>query len=124
VEQIAENLVRHSHLNPASRYPRIFLEAAAHVDDRRLLLLALFAAGYAAIRLAEAYGLWHDHAWAEWLGALSGGIYVPVEIYHLARHVTLTRVLILLGNLAVVLFLSRELWRRRGREIAPPEATR
>jgi len=116
VQAVAERLVRHAHLNPASRYPRIFLQAAARLDDRRLVALALLAAAYATIRLLEAYGLWRGRAWAEWLGALSGGIYVPIEVFHLIRHATLTRAFVLLGNLCVVLFLSRELWLRHRRE--------
>jgi len=47
IQQIAEQLVAHSHLNPASRFPRIFLDAAAEVTDARLWMFAAFAAGYA-----------------------------------------------------------------------------
>jgi uncharacterized membrane protein (DUF2068 family) len=119
VEVIAERLVRHTHLNPASRYPRIFLHAAARLDDPRLVSLAALAFVYAVVRLAEAYGLWHNRAWAEWLGALSGALYVPIEAYHLWRHPTLLRVVILLGNLGVVAFLSQVLWRRRGLDAEP-----
>ena len=37
----AERLVRHFHLNPASRYPLIFLDLADHVTDTQLWALAL-----------------------------------------------------------------------------------
>ena len=58
VQAIAERLVRLSHLNPASRYPRIFIDAAAHVTNGKLWLLAGAAAAYALVRWVEAYGLW------------------------------------------------------------------
>ena len=44
VHDMAAQLIRHAHLNPASRYPRIFLDLAAHLDDSRMWLLALGAA--------------------------------------------------------------------------------
>jgi len=46
VEVFAERLVRLSHLNPASRYPQIFVEAASRVTDTHLWLLAAAAALY------------------------------------------------------------------------------
>jgi len=51
----AEQLVRHFHLNPASRYPRIFLDLADHVTDGQLWLMAFFALLYATARFVEAY---------------------------------------------------------------------
>src|ERR1700724_233303 len=59
LQATAERLVRQSHLNPARHYPRIFIEAAAHMNDSRLRSLAALAFLYAAGRLIEAYGWWH-----------------------------------------------------------------
>lgn len=84
----AEALVQHFHLNPASRYPRIFLRAADALTDVRLWLLAAGAAAYAGMRSVEAYGLWRERSWANWLAAISEGIYLPVEIYELFARVT------------------------------------
>ncbi|HUL77102.1 MAG TPA: DUF2127 domain-containing protein, partial [Vicinamibacteria bacterium] len=36
LQALAEEVVSHFHLNPASRYPRIFLEAADRLGDGRL----------------------------------------------------------------------------------------
>src|SRR5437870_871150 len=66
VQAIAERLVRSSHLNPASRYPHIFLDATSRVTDARLWALAAAAGLYSAIRGIEAYGLWKERRWAEW----------------------------------------------------------
>jgi uncharacterized membrane protein (DUF2068 family) len=83
VELLAVRLLEHLHLNPAKRYPQIFIDSAAKLTDARLWTLAAFAAAYGAIRLAEAYGLWRGKRWAEWLAALSGGVYIPFELYEL-----------------------------------------
>ena len=105
VQAIAERLVRFSHLNPARRYPQIFIEAASHLDDSRLRFLALFAFLYASGRLIEAYGLWLMKAWAEWLAIFSGAIYVPIEVYRLFRRATFLGGIVLLINTFVVVYL-------------------
>lgn len=112
-EPIGDALVRHLHLNPAKAVPRIFLELMNNVSDRQLQALAAGALAYAVLRLAEAVGLWRARAWAEWLSAVSGAIYVPFELYELARGVTPLRVVMLLANLAVVVYMLRALWLAR-----------
>jgi uncharacterized membrane protein (DUF2068 family) len=104
-QHAAEELVRHSHLNPASKYPRIFVAAAANLTDTRLWLLALGATAYSVIRLAEAYGLWQGRNWARWLGIVSAGLYLPVEVVELGRHATWTGALVLAVNVVVIVIL-------------------
>ncbi|GAA5785290.1 DUF2127 domain-containing protein [Chitiniphilus shinanonensis] len=106
-QALAEHLVRHLHLNPASRYPRIFLDAAAQATNARLWALAALAAGYAALRFTEAWGLWQRRRWAEWLAALSGGIYLPLELYGLWRHPGWLELALMLLNAAIVGYMAR-----------------
>lgn len=119
VQAIAEDLVRFTHLNPASHYPRIFIDAASHTTDRRLLLLAAMALAYAVVRLVEGYGLWQGRRWAEWFAAISGGIYVPLELFELAVHPTWIRGGTLATNLAVVGYMVWALWRARSPRPGP-----
>lgn len=105
LEDLAERLVRHSHLNPASHYPRIFIEAAARTDDARLRTLAAMAFAYTVVRFVEAYGLWHARAWAEWFAIISGGLYLPVEAYELITHPTLIRAGVLFFNTLIVAYM-------------------
>jgi len=109
----AERLVGHFHLNPASRYPRIFLDLADHVTDGQLWLLALSALLYSSVRLVEAYGLWRQRQWAEWLAVLTGGIYVPLELFEISRGVTWPKVTLLIVNAGIVAYLSVILYRAR-----------
>ncbi len=115
VGHFAEELVRHFHLNPASRFPRIFLEAAAKSNDTTLVLLACAAFAYATFRLTEAFGLWHQRRWAEWLGAVSGSVYIPIELYELMHGVSWPKVMLLTVNLACVVYLVAAL-RSHGNE--------
>ncbi|HSJ01509.1 MAG: DUF2127 domain-containing protein [Verrucomicrobium sp.] len=112
-QALAERFVRAMHANPAHKYPQIFIEAAASVNDSRLWSLATFAGIYALVRGVEAYGLWHDRKWAEWLALLSGGIYLPLEIYEIIHHVTWVKVVAFMVNLLVVFYMVKRLRQRR-----------
>jgi uncharacterized membrane protein (DUF2068 family) len=112
LQVIAERLVRLSHLNPASKYPRIFIQAADNVTDGQLWMMAAAAAAYSIIRGFEAYGLWKERAWAEWLALVAGGLYVPVEIYHLWHRFTWLKLAVLGANLAIVAVMAYALWKR------------
>lgn len=118
VYALAALLIEHAHLNPASKYPRIFLDAASQMGDARLLMLATGAAAYAAVRLVEAYGLYFERAWAEVLAAASGAIYVPFEILGLLREPTWHGAALLLLNLIVVAVMVRAMLHRRGEQSA------
>ena len=113
MQEVADELVERLHLDPARHYPHIFLDLVSNITDAELWGLAMLAATYAGIRFAEAYGLWFGRRWAEWLAALSGGIYVPLEIYSLTRGVTGIKLGALILNLAIVIYMARVLWRTR-----------
>ena len=113
VDALAARLVEHAHLNPAAKYPHIFLDAAAHLDQAHLLRLALAAAAYSAVRLVEAFGLWRARAWAEWLAALGGAVYVPFELVELATRGTPLAAAVLAVNLAIVAVMLRAILVRR-----------
>ena len=114
LEDLAERLVRHSHLNPASHYPRVFIEAAASTSDARLRNMAALAFVYSTVRFVEAYGLWRMRAWAEWFAIISGCVYLPIEIYELVSGATLIKAGILVLNAAIVAYLLYVRFSRTG----------
>jgi len=105
VQLAAERLVAHAHLDPAARYPRIFLHLAGEITDGRVLLLAAGALLYSGARFVEAYGLWLGRRWAEWFAALGGAIYIPFDLVELHQRVTLLSVGVLALNVAIVAFM-------------------
>jgi uncharacterized membrane protein (DUF2068 family) len=113
VRHLAIDLIGRFGLNPDARYPSILLHYADLLPDANVRSLVFLALGYILVRLLEAYGLWNDRAWGEWLGALSGGLYIPFEIGHLMHRPSVISAIVLAGNVFVVSFLVFQLWRRR-----------
>jgi uncharacterized membrane protein (DUF2068 family) len=115
IQSIAEELVRHSHLNPAHHYPQIFIEAAKRTDDSRVWFLAITAFIYSAARLVEAWGLWHLKSWAQWFAIVSGGIYIPIEVAEIIKRITVLRIGVLAVNAFIVIYLIYIRWSKRPR---------
>lgn len=113
LHQIATALIGHIGLDPDSRYPTLLLHYVDVLEDANLRTLVMVAAAYVAVRWVEAWGLWRGHSWGEWLGALSGALYVPFELRHLWHKPSALGAAVLLLNLLVVAFLVWELWRER-----------
>ena len=106
VHEAAMRQVEHIHLNPASHYPRVFLDLTERITDTRLWGLAVAAAMYSVVRMVEAVGLWLRKSWAEWFAVLTGGMYIPIEIFEVVRGVTWPKVTVLVINLGVVSYLG------------------
>ena len=116
LQSAAGDLIAHLHLNPAQRYPRIFLQLASYPTEPRMVWLALGAGLYALLRLIEAYGLWHGRGWASWFAAISGGIYIPYELHELAARPNALAAGALIVNLLVVIVMVRAI---RGPQLVP-----
>jgi uncharacterized membrane protein (DUF2068 family) len=105
-QQVAEEIVRRLHLNPARQYPRIFIDSAGNLNDARLWFLSVAALIYSAVRFVETFGLWHERPWAEWFAVISASLYLPVELYHLYEKPGLLSVLVPLVNIGIVIYLA------------------
>lgn len=102
---IAEILLTKLHISTDHRWAQIFLDFADSVTDARLWAAARFAFAYAALRFTEGYGLWRERTWAEWVAFLSGMLLLPWEIRELSRGITFWRSALLIGNIAIVLYM-------------------
>jgi len=113
VQQLAEALVSHTHLNPASHTPHVFLAYAGKLDDARLMQLAAAALAYSAVRMVEAYGLWFQRRWGEAFAAASGAVYLPFEFRELFHQPSALSACLVVVNLGVVGFMVYSLRQRR-----------
>ena len=65
---------------------------------------------YAALQFIEATGLWLVKRWGEYFAVVATSIFLPLEIYELTERVTWLRVVLLLVNVAAVVWL---IWSKR-----------
>jgi uncharacterized membrane protein (DUF2068 family) len=105
IQEMAERLVTHLHLNPASHYPSILIQTATQISDTNINLIAGGVVLYTCIRFIEAYGLWLQKRWTEWFALISGGVYVPFEIRELMLHVNWVTIAAFSINVMVIWYL-------------------
>lgn len=103
-EPVARHLLGVLHLHHG-RLCEVFLKAAGRLGDTNLVVVAIFAGLYSAMRFVESYGLWRQRVWAEWVALLSGASYLPLEIYGLTRHADGLKWTVFLLNVAIVLYM-------------------
>jgi uncharacterized membrane protein (DUF2068 family) len=113
VRHLAVELIGHFGMNPVAHYPSILLHYADLLSMTELWPVMLLLGAYTAIRFAEAYGIWNDRAWGEWLGALSGALYIPLEVRHFLHRSSAINGIVLAVNVAIVCILALRLRSRR-----------
>ena len=75
------------------------------IHTKELKELSALGASYAGLFVLEGTGLLFRKRWAEWLTILATSSLMPLELYELIKKFTAIRVIVLLVNAAVVLFL-------------------
>jgi uncharacterized membrane protein (DUF2068 family) len=104
------NLLR---FDPHNHYVERLLAKLGMIDERRLEELSIGTFFYSALFLTEGVGLALRKRWAEYLTIVSTASLLPLEIYEIARRVTTGRIVLLLINIAVVVYLVIEVRRTR-----------
>ncbi len=91
-----------------------------HLDLIRVLLV--LAVAFAVMEGLEAWGLWHERRWAEYLTVVATAALLPLELHELTERVTVFRVVALVVNLAVLVWLvwAKRLFGLRGGRRAEP----
>jgi len=110
VEEAVQRVLRTLHFDPTWGWCQFLLTKASTVRDLELRRLAVVAFAYAAFRFVEAYGLWFEYLWAEWLAVIAATIPLPWEIDHLILRPSIAKVCMLLANLLIVAYLAYVLW--------------
>jgi uncharacterized membrane protein (DUF2068 family) len=105
LDEVAEQIIRFLHASPGGRLSNLFVGAASRANDKSLWAIAAAALVYAIVRFAEAYGLWYAREWAEWFALLSGAMYLPWEVLSILRHPHPVKWVVLIVNLAIVLYM-------------------
>ncbi len=92
-------------IDPDNKFIGTLLSKLQLVHTKELKEMSILGAGYAAVFLVEGTGLLFRKRWAEWLTIVVTSSLMPLEIFELIKQFTVVRLIVLLVNAAVVLFL-------------------
>jgi uncharacterized membrane protein (DUF2068 family) len=92
-------------IDPDNQFIGALLSKLQLVHTKELKELSALGAGYAALFLTEGTGLLFRQRWAEWLTIIATSSLMPFELYELVEKFTVLRVVALLVNAGVVVYL-------------------
>ena len=90
------------------------------LDQKTIRLAALGIGLYAILEGIEAVGLWLQKRWAEYLTLIATALFLPLEIYELSERISPFKIIALIVNSAVILYLlfAKRLFGLRGGAVA------
>jgi uncharacterized membrane protein (DUF2068 family) len=92
-------------LDPGNRYVDLLMSKAANIRPEKIKELGIASFVYAGLFLTEGIGLWLLKRWAEWFTIIITASLVPLEVWEIFRHPSPGKILVLIINLAVVVYL-------------------
>jgi uncharacterized membrane protein (DUF2068 family) len=119
----AEHIVAALKLDPGNRYIHTAIEKVSGLSPNQLKAIGVGTFLYALIYLVEGTGLLLKKHWAEYFTVVATGLFIPLELYEVARRPTPVRVGVLAINVAIVAYLVYQLVRNRpgNREARSPQ---
>ncbi|HKN93331.1 MAG TPA: DUF2127 domain-containing protein [Thermoleophilaceae bacterium] len=96
------------------------------LDSGTLTKLGVVVAAYAVLEGAEGIGLWLQKRWAEYLTFIATTILLPLEVYEITQRLSALKIITLIINIAVVIYLlfAKRLFGLRGGGRAEQEERR
>ncbi len=113
ISEAALRLAGDLHFDPEWRITSLLIEKATLIDPQRLREIGFATFAYSAIALTEGVGLMLEKVWAEYLTLSLTVMFLPWELFELARRPTAMRLGLLLINLAVLGYLLWLIERKR-----------
>ncbi|MCT9930566.1 DUF2127 domain-containing protein [Planotetraspora sp. A-T 1434] len=92
------------------------LRTVLAAETRTLTWIGLGLLVFGSLLMTEGVGLWLLKRWGEYFAVVATSLFIPIEIYEIVEKVTWLRIVILLINIAAVLYilLSKRLFGLRG----------
>ena len=92
-------------VDPDSRYLHGILVRIFRVTPKQLKELSVGTFIYAGLFLTEGMGLLLRKHWAEYFTIITTGLFIPLEIYELAKHFTVVKLAVTVINVLIVWYL-------------------
>lgn len=92
-------------VDPDNRFIHRLLSRSLSVSPRQLKEASAGTFIYAGLLLTEGSGLWLRKRWAEYFTIITTAGLIPLEVYEIYRHLTVAKMVVLLINVAIVVYL-------------------
>ena len=102
---VAMRVAQALHQDPEGRFVTFLMEQADRIDAHRLREIGFATFAYSGLALTEGIGLMLEKVWAEYLTLSLTVLFLPWELFELARDPNLMRLSLLLANLVVLAYL-------------------
>jgi len=99
-------------VDPDNRFIHRLLIRALSVTPKQLEAAGVGTFIYSGLLLTEGLGLLLRKRWAEYFTIISTAGLIPLEVYEIDRHLTGTKILALLVNVAIVIYLAARVSRK------------
>ena len=112
VGEIASHWVDVLRVDPDNRFIHGLLVSAFSVTPRQLEAASVGTFFYSGLLLTEGTGLLLRKRWAEYFTIVSTAGLIPLEVYEIGHHATATKIIVLLINVAIVIYLVARVRRK------------
>ncbi len=92
-------------VDPDNRYIHGILVRIFRITPKQLKELSVGTFIYAGLFLTEGTGLLLRKHWAEYFTIITTGAFIPIEVYELVRHFTVTKLVVTVVNVLIVWYL-------------------
>jgi uncharacterized membrane protein (DUF2068 family) len=93
-------------VDPGNHYIHKLIRKLWNVDDAKLEAISAGTFFYAALMFTEGIGLALHKKWAEYFTIFATSSFIPLELYELIQHFSVMKILVIIVNLAVVVYLA------------------
>jgi uncharacterized membrane protein (DUF2068 family) len=98
-------MVEHLPIQTGRHVLQHWMDQLTGMTPGHFIVAGIAACFYAALFFVEGFGLWTGKRWAEYLTTIATASLIPFEVYELIRHATWVKVVVLIGNIAIVIYL-------------------
>lgn len=114
-EQFLRECVHAVRFDPENRHIHAAIAKVTGLSPKRLRELSVGTFAYGSLFAVEGIGLVLRKRWAEYLTVISTSVFLPLEVYELIHRPRPAKAIILVLNLAIVVYLIIGLYRSRAR---------
>jgi uncharacterized membrane protein (DUF2068 family) len=113
VGSVISHWVQVLRVDPDNHYVHSLLVKLFRVTPKQLEAVSVGTFFYAALLLTEGVGLLLRKHWAEYFTVITTALLIPLEVFEMVKHLTTAKAVVLVINVAIVVYLIQRILSRR-----------